>query len=89
MLLPAAVKTFSVLPCASMNLTFPCPPMNIAKSAFNVHGVDRHDQVEWCGKYKRDKRPNAIVKRAPTWAVSGLEACVTCVSCRHAAITSN
>jgi len=28
--------------------------VDIAKSVFHVHGEDRHDQVAWCGKRKRD-----------------------------------
>jgi hypothetical protein len=27
--------------------------VDIAKSVFHVHGVDRHDQVQWRGKYSR------------------------------------
>lgn len=29
--------------------------VDIAKSVFHVHGVDCNDQVQWRGKYKRDK----------------------------------
>ena len=29
--------------------------VDIAKSVFHVHSVDRHDQVQWCGKYSRAK----------------------------------
>lgn len=47
--------------------------VDIAKSVFHVHGVDRHDQVKWRGKYKRDKWLDAIVKRVPTGAVIGLD----------------
>lgn len=29
--------------------------VDIAKSVFHVHGVDRHDQVLWTGKYSCQK----------------------------------
>ena len=37
--------------------------VDIAKSVFHVHGVDRHDQVQWQGKYTREKWLNAICVR--------------------------
>jgi transposase len=49
--------------------------VDIAKSVFHVYGVDRHDQVAWCGKYKRDKWLDAIAKRVPVGAEIGMEAC--------------
>ena len=42
--------------------------VDIAKSVFHVHGVDRHDKVQWRGKYARDKWLNAIANRFPTGA---------------------
>ncbi|UYG06061.1 IS110 family transposase [Halomonas sp. M4R1S46] len=51
--------------------------VDIAKSVFHVHGVDRHDQVAWCGKYKRDKWLDAIAKRVPVGAEIGMEACAS------------
>ena len=48
--------------------------VDIAKSVFHVHGVDRHDQVQWRGKYQRDKWLDAIVKRVPAGAEIGMEA---------------
>lgn len=39
--------------------------------------MDRHDPVEWCGKYKRDKWLDAIVKRVPVGAEIGMEACAS------------
>ncbi|MDR5902465.1 IS110 family transposase [Halomonas icarae] len=51
--------------------------VDIAKSVFHVHGVDRHDQVQWRGKYSRDKWLDAIVNRVPAGAVIGMEACAS------------
>ncbi|MGM1052407.1 MAG: IS110 family transposase, partial [Pseudomonadota bacterium] len=51
--------------------------IDIAKSVFHVHGVDRHDRIEWRGKYQRDKWLDAIVKRAPVGAEIGMEACAS------------
>lgn len=51
--------------------------VDIAKSGFHVHGVDRHDQFEWRGKYQRDKWLDAIVKRVPTGVVIGMKACAS------------
>jgi len=51
--------------------------VDIAKSVFHIHGVDRHDQVQWRGKYKRDKWLDAIVKRVPAGAEIGMEACAS------------
>lgn len=51
--------------------------VDIAKSVFHVHGVDRHHEVQWRGKYTRDKWLNAIVKRVPQGAEIGMEACAS------------
>lgn len=51
--------------------------VDIAKSVFHVHGVDRHDQVQWRGKYPRDKWLNGIIKRVPVGAEIGMEACAS------------
>ena len=51
--------------------------VDIAKSVFHVHGVDRHDQVQWRGKYSRSKWLDAIVKRVPAGAEIGMEACAS------------
>lgn len=56
-------------------MTFSRVGVDIAKSVFYVHGVDRHDQVRWRGKYSRDKWLNAMVKRVPVGAKIGMEAC--------------
>ncbi|MFC3284802.1 IS110 family transposase [Litchfieldella rifensis] len=49
--------------------------VDIAKSVFHVHGVDRHDQVQWQGKYSRQKWLDALCKRVPAGAAIGMEAC--------------
>lgn len=51
--------------------------VDIAKSVFHVHGVDRHDQVQWRGKYSRGKWLDAIAKRVPEGAEIGMEACAS------------
>jgi len=51
--------------------------VDIAKSVFHVHAVDRHDQVQWRGKYSRDKWLDAICKRVPVGAEIGMEACAS------------
>ena len=51
--------------------------VDIAKSVFHVHGVDRHDQVQWQGKYTRKKWLNAVSKRVPAGAEIGMEACAS------------
>lgn len=51
--------------------------VDIAKSVFYVHGVDRHDQVQWRDKYKCDKWLDAIVERVPVGAEIGMEACAS------------
>ncbi|KMQ73294.1 hypothetical protein Msub_20491 [Marinobacter subterrani] len=42
--------------------------VDIAKSVFHVHGVDRHEQVLWTGKYSRRKWPDALCRRVPAGA---------------------
>lgn len=49
--------------------------VDIGKSVFHVHGVDRHDQVKWQGKYSRRKWLEALCKRVPVGAQIGMEAC--------------
>ena len=39
--------------------------VDIAKPIFHVHGVDRHDQARWTGKYSRQKWLDALCKRVP------------------------
>jgi len=51
--------------------------VDIAKSVFHIHAVDRHDAVQWRGKYSRDKWLDAIKKRVPEGAVIAMEACAS------------
>ena len=51
--------------------------VDIAKSVFHIHGVDRHEQECWTGKYSRQKWMDAICKRVPTGAEIGMEACAS------------
>lgn len=51
--------------------------VDIAKPVFHVHGVNRHDQVPWRGKYSRGKWLDAIVKQVPSGAEIGMEACAS------------
>ncbi|ATJ83421.1 IS110 family transposase [Halomonas beimenensis] len=51
--------------------------VDIAKSVFHVHGVDRHHQVQWRGQYSRGKWLEALVRRAPAGAEIGMEACAS------------
>ena len=51
--------------------------VDIAKSVFHVHGVDRQDRVQWRGKYARGKWLEALVKRVPAGAEIGMEACAS------------
>jgi len=55
----------------------------IAKSIFHVHGVDRHDQVLWAGKYSRQKWLDALCKRVPAGAETGIEACAPLITGRE------
>jgi transposase len=51
--------------------------VDIAKSVFHVHGVDRYHQVQWQGKYSREKWLDALSKRVPAGAEIGMEACAS------------
>lgn len=51
--------------------------VDVAKSVFHVHGVDRHDQVQWRGKYARDKWLDALANRVPVGAEIAMEACAS------------
>nr|WP_082709004.1 IS110 family transposase [Marinobacterium profundum] len=51
--------------------------VDIAKSVFHVHGVDRHCQLQWQGKYSRQKWLEALCKRVPVGAEIGMEACAS------------
>jgi len=49
--------------------------VDIAKSVFHVHGVDRHEKPQWRGKYTRAKWLEAVCRRVPQGATIGMEAC--------------
>jgi transposase len=51
--------------------------VDIAKSVFHVHGVDRHEQTLWQGKYSRNKWLDALSRKVPAGAEIGLEACAS------------
>lgn len=51
--------------------------IDIAESVFHVHGVDCHDQVQWQGKYSREKWLEALSKRVPFGAEISMEACAS------------
>jgi len=49
--------------------------IDIAKSVFHVHGVDRHDRPQWQAKLKRNQWRDALCKRLAPGAEVGMEAC--------------
>jgi transposase len=49
--------------------------VDIAKSIFHVHAVDRFSEVQWKGKYSRSKWLAVISKRVPIGAEIAMEAC--------------
>jgi len=51
--------------------------VDIAKSVFHVHGVDRHGETLWQGKYKRQQWLNVLSKRVAAGSEIGLEACAS------------
>ena len=51
--------------------------VDIAKSVFHVHGVDRHDQPLWQAKLKRDGWLEALCDRLHPGAEVGMEACAS------------
>ena len=51
--------------------------VDIAKSVFHVHGVDRHDQTQWQAKLKRNQWLNALCERVAPGSEIGLEACAS------------
>lgn len=51
--------------------------VDIAKSAFHVHAVDRHDACQWQKKLKRDRWIEALCERVPREAVIAMEACAS------------
>ncbi len=51
--------------------------VDIAKSVFHVHGVDRHGKTQWQGKYSRQKWLDALSRKVPAGAEIGMEACAS------------
>lgn len=51
--------------------------VDIAKSVFHVHGVDRHGKTQWQGKYSRQKCLDAFSRKVPAGAEIGMEACAS------------
>lgn len=51
--------------------------VDIAKSVFHVHAVDRHGQLQLRGKYPRGKWLDALSKRVPVGTEIGMEACAS------------
>ena len=49
--------------------------VDIAKSVFHVHGVDRHSQVVWQAKLKRHQWVKVLCKHLEPGAEVGMEAC--------------
>ncbi len=49
--------------------------VDIAKSIFHVHAVDRFSVLQWKGKYSRSKWLVAIIKKVPIGAEIAMEAC--------------
>lgn len=49
--------------------------VDIAKSVFHVHGVDRHEHCQWKGRYRRERWLDALCERVPAGAQIGMEAC--------------
>lgn len=49
--------------------------VDLAKSVFQVHGVDGREQPVWQGKYKRNRWLSEIIRRVPAGAEIGMEAC--------------
>lgn len=67
--------------------------VDIAKSVFHVHGVDRHGHHQWQARYKRRRWLEAVCERVPAGAEIGMEACGAAhhwgVSCSAAATASS
>jgi transposase len=49
--------------------------VDIAKSIFHVHAVDRFSEIQWKGKYSRSKWLAMICKKVPLDAEIAMEAC--------------
>ena len=51
--------------------------VDIAKSVFQVHGVDCHDKPQWQVKLKRGQWLEALCNRLVPGAEVGMEACAS------------
>ena len=51
--------------------------VDIAKSVFHCHGLDRFEKTQWQGKYKRERWLNALSKKVPQGCEIGMEACAS------------
>ena len=51
--------------------------VDIAKSVFHCHGVDRFEKTQWQGKYRRERWLDALSKRVPKGSEIGMEACAS------------
>ena len=51
--------------------------VDIAKSVFHCHGVDRFEKTQWQGKYRRERWLNALSKRVSKGSEIGMEACAS------------
>ena len=51
--------------------------VDIAKSVFHVHAVDRHDRPQWRTKLKRAEWLEALCRRLAPGAEVGMEACAS------------
>ncbi len=49
--------------------------VDIAKSIFHVHAVDRFSEIQWKGKYSRSKWLTVLVDKVPISAEIAMEAC--------------
>ena len=49
--------------------------VDLAKNVFHIHAIDENEKTVWQGKYNRTAWLKAIVKRVPTTAIIGMEAC--------------
>ena len=49
--------------------------VDIAKNVFHIHGVDRHDQIQWQAKLSRSKWLSELCQRLLPHAEIGMEAC--------------
>jgi transposase len=51
--------------------------VDIAKSVFHVHAVDRHEAAEWQAKLKRSQWVESLCERVDPGAEIGMEACAS------------